>query len=343
MESKDKNVPAISLIMPVYNVERYLREAVDSVIAQTYTDWEILLIDDGSPDGCPGICDEYSRKDSRIKVIHKKNEGQGAARNDGIKMARGAYVGFIDSDDWIEPDMYEKLMKAITENDADMAMCGYYLDFKGMRKFKKPLPEAGVYSGPSLMREGYQDRKVQSISCDKVFRKEIVAGGYPSQRYFEDHAVMMQWFSKVRKWVVVPEPMYHYRMRRSGVTNGFSIEKRMAKFRADAARAVFMKSLPADRHGMTDAEISAQVIYSAVGTAKSVARDSKESPAAEKVIAEILKSTRDYYAECRDILSPKTAKRYELMMRNPVWFRRKMKIERLFVFAGNRKEKLLYD
>lgn len=335
--------PCLSIIMPVYGVERYLNEAVDSVIAQTYTDWELILVDDGSPDGCPAICDEYSRRDSRIKVIHKRNEGQGAARNDAIRMARGAYLGFVDSDDSIEPDMYEKLMGALLKSDADMAMCGYYLDFKGMRKFKQPIPDAGVYAGSDLMREGYLDRKVQSISCDKVFRREVAGDGYPSQRYFEDHATMLHWFAKVGKWVVVPEPMYHYRMRRSGVTNGFSVEKRMAKFRADLDRARFMASLPADRHGMTEAEIGAQVVGSAVSTAKAIARGCADAVATDRAIAEILGCTSDYFNLCRGILPAKTARRYELMMKNPVWFRRKMKLERMFVFAGNRKEKLLYD
>lgn len=193
------------------------------------------------------------------------------------------------------------------------------------------------------MREGYLDRKVQSISCDKVFRREVAGDGYPSQRYFEDHATMLHWFAKVGRWVVVPEPMYHYRMRRSGVTNGFSVEKRMAKFRADLDRARFMTDLPADRHGMTEAEIGAQVVGSAVSAAKAIARGCADADATDRAIAEILGCTSDYFNLCCGILPAKTARRYELMMKNPVWFRRKMKLERMFVFAGNRKEKLLYD
>ncbi len=336
-------MPALSIIMPVYNVERYLREAIESVMSQTYADWELLLVDDGSTDGCPAICDEYADNDWRIKVIHKENGGQGAARNDALAMARGRYVGFVDSDDWIEPYMYARLMEAALMADADMALCGYYLDFKGLQKVKAPLPEAGTYDGSELMREGYLDRKVQSISCDKIFRREIVSDGYPSQRYFEDHATMLGWYAKVRKWVVVPEPMYHYRMRRSGVTNGFSVEKRMAKFHADLERARYISSLAFEKHRMTDAEIGGAVVASAVGTAKSIARSCGDSAMVDHLIAGIVSDSKAYFGSCRGVLSSKVRGRYESMLRNPVWFRIKMRLERLFVFAGNRKEKLLYD
>ena len=101
--------PLISVIVPVYKVELYLRQCVDSLLAQTYSNLEIILVDDGSPDGCPAICDEYARKDSRVRVIHKPNGGLSDARNVGLDAARGEYIGFIDSDDWVMPDMYEYL------------------------------------------------------------------------------------------------------------------------------------------------------------------------------------------------------------------------------------------
>ncbi len=115
--------PLISIIVPVYNVEKYLQECLDSVLAQTYKNLEIILIDDGSTDNCPQICDDYAAKDKRIKVIHQKNQGVSAARNAGLKMAKGEYIGFVDSDDYIKPDMYEYLYQLISKDNADMAMC----------------------------------------------------------------------------------------------------------------------------------------------------------------------------------------------------------------------------
>lgn len=114
----------ISVIIPVYNVESYLKRCLDSVINQSYQDLEIILIDDGSTDNSSKICDEYASNDPRVIVIHKQNAGQAAARNDGINIAKGEYIAFVDSDDWIELDMYELLMQAIIDTKADIVASG---------------------------------------------------------------------------------------------------------------------------------------------------------------------------------------------------------------------------
>lgn len=115
----------VSVIIPVYNVEKYLKRCVDSILSQTLKEIEIILIDDGSTDSSGKVCDEYSEKDNRILVIHKKNARVAAARNDGIKLARGKYISFIDSDDWIEPHMYEIMMKKAEELELDFIMCDF--------------------------------------------------------------------------------------------------------------------------------------------------------------------------------------------------------------------------
>ena len=112
----------ISIIIPVYRVETYLPKCIESILVQTYKNLEIILVDDGSPDRCGKICDEYQKKDGRIRVIHKKNEGVARARNDGLDCATGDYISFIDSDDWIAPDAYEKLYRGLQENGADCAI-----------------------------------------------------------------------------------------------------------------------------------------------------------------------------------------------------------------------------
>ena len=116
----------ISVIIPIYNVEKYLNKCIDSIINQTYKNLEIILVDDGSPDNCPQICDEYAKKDNRIKVIHKKNGGVSSARNVGLINSTGNYIGFIDPDDYIEPIMYEKLLKVLKESNTLVSMCGFY-------------------------------------------------------------------------------------------------------------------------------------------------------------------------------------------------------------------------
>lgn len=104
-------MPELSIIVPVYNVEEYLPKCIDSILVQTFTDFELILIDDGSPDRCGEICDEYAAKDSRIVVIHQKNQGVSAARNAGLDIAKGTYIGFVDSDDWIEPELYQTAIR----------------------------------------------------------------------------------------------------------------------------------------------------------------------------------------------------------------------------------------
>lgn len=115
--------PLISVIVPVYNVEKYLNKCVDSIINQTFKEMEIILVDDGSTDSCHQIIDEYAKKDNRVIAIHKKNGGQGSARNVGLDISRGEYIGFVDSDDWIDLNMYEKLYKDITSNNSDISIC----------------------------------------------------------------------------------------------------------------------------------------------------------------------------------------------------------------------------
>ena len=119
----------ISVIVPIYNVEKYLDRCVDSIINQTYKNLEIILVDDGSPDNCLAICDSWAEKDRRIKVIHKENGGVSSARNSALDIASGDYIGFVDSDDWIEPDMYEILIKNAKKYDADISRCAGLLDY----------------------------------------------------------------------------------------------------------------------------------------------------------------------------------------------------------------------
>ena len=120
-----KEMPKISVIVPVYKVEPYLQKCIDSILAQTFRDFELILVDDGSPDNCPAICDAAAGKDERVRVIHRKNAGLSAARNAGLSAARGEYIGFVDSDDYIAPQMYQTLYDAMVKNDAQLAICNY--------------------------------------------------------------------------------------------------------------------------------------------------------------------------------------------------------------------------
>lgn len=118
-------MPIISVIVPVYKVEDYLDRCIRSILAQTFTDFELIIVDDGSPDGCPAMCDAWAEKDERITVIHQENQGLSAARNSGIKIAKGTYLTFIDSDDWVANDMLDILLRLIRKHDADISVCNF--------------------------------------------------------------------------------------------------------------------------------------------------------------------------------------------------------------------------
>lgn len=127
----------ISVIVPVYKVEKYLKRCVDSILAQTYPCLEVILVDDGSPDGCPAICDEYAREDRRVRVIHKENGGLSDARNAGIDAAKGKFLGFVDSDDYVHPRFYELLLQALKEEGADIAGCDVKKSVRQKRSKRK--------------------------------------------------------------------------------------------------------------------------------------------------------------------------------------------------------------
>ena len=186
----------ISVIVPVYKVEKYLHKCVDSIISQTYENLEIILVDDGSPDNCPQICDEYAKKDSRIRVIHKENEGISATRNTGIQAAQGEYIGFIDSDDYVAPQMFEKLYNAIKKHDADISICNfYYTDDNGniLDKDDIRLPIKDEYiSGNKVLSEKFfmDKRHYWIVPWNKLYRREVLKNvKYPVGKVHEDEDV----------------------------------------------------------------------------------------------------------------------------------------------------------
>ncbi|TVY05633.1 glycosyltransferase family 2 protein [Paenibacillus cremeus] len=148
--------PKISVVIPVYNVEKYLQRCIDSILSQTFQEFEVILIDDGSKDSSGQICDEYAKKDKRIKVVHKENARVSAARNDGIKMAKGKYISFIDSDDWIEAAMYRDMFSKAEELSLDLIMCDFKKKSKDYEdKRTQPIRE-GYYSKEDIMNELFQ-------------------------------------------------------------------------------------------------------------------------------------------------------------------------------------------
>lgn len=170
--------PLISVIVPVYNVEKYLRKCVGSIIDQTLKDIEIILVDDGSTDNSPKILDDYAKKDKRIKVIHKENGGQGSARNTGLDIARGKYIGFVDADDWIDLNMYEELYKDIVENNSDISVCSRKIFDENNNLNGKVELNNEIIDLSKVGIENYITKKLlyphTVSSCNKIYKNDII-------------------------------------------------------------------------------------------------------------------------------------------------------------------------
>ncbi len=168
-------MPNLSIIVPIYKVEPYLRRCIDSILAQTFTDFELILIDDGSPDGCGAICDEYAQKDNRIIVIHQENQGVSAARNAGLDIARGEFIGFVDPDDWVSPEMFESLHRAAVQNGRDIAICGLCYVDADETDFRQGLTESGFFSQEAFIQELFgMPNRIGGGNVNKLFRRSVV-------------------------------------------------------------------------------------------------------------------------------------------------------------------------
>lgn len=214
----------ISVIVPVYNTEKYLKRCIESIINQTYKNIEIILIDDGSTDSSSQICDEYAAIDNRIKVIHKENGGQGSARNLALDNMTGKYVGFVDSDDWIDTQMYEILYGNIMKFGADISCCRHHE--KDIFDIKNDAVE--VFSQPETMRlHLYHHEGFGQSPWDKLYKKELFDGiRFPEMRAYEDCATIYQVLAKANKVVFQNVNLYHYEIREnSTMTQKFSAVK----------------------------------------------------------------------------------------------------------------------
>lgn len=222
LEGEDERMPKLSIIIPVYNVESYLPECIKSVFNQTFLDYELILVDDGSPDRCGEICDEYSRKDSRIRVLHQKNAGVSAARNAGLRIARGKLISFVDADDFLHPRMYEIMIAAMTESCSDIGVCDF-----------RPVGEGENYAFAEIEQVNYQQlsakeyiTKLYSIPptfynscCNKIFSTNCLTAEFDSTLAIcEDAKFLAQNVRKESRVCYIPCGFYYVLTREGSAT-----------------------------------------------------------------------------------------------------------------------------
>ncbi len=222
--SQDQHTPQISVIIPVYNVEKYLPACLDSVLAQTFQDWEAICINDGSTDKCSEILRNYTNLDKRIICITQENKGVSAARNKGLQLAKGQFITFLDSDDEIQPDCYEKMYNAIQQTHADICWCDYQTGFRRSPKNKKYLKPNNYHTN---IFAGFIQGKPDMVSViwNKLYRREILKDILFKEKLpiGEDLFFLYQVLFKANSAIHIAEPLYFYRIRPgSAMHSGFS-------------------------------------------------------------------------------------------------------------------------
>lgn len=268
-------MPQISVVVPVYNVEQYIRQCIDSILQQTFNDFELILVDDGSPDFCPQICEEYALKDRRVRVIHKKNGGLSDARNAGIDVAEGEYITFIDSDDLVSSDYLMCLYNEAKANNADVSCC-HFVTFEEDSEIEyreiNAYPSVIMTGREACMRLYCIGEIVPIMSCGKMYRLELFKEiRFPVGKIHEDDATTPKVLFLAKNVVVMPEArIYFYRQRKGSI-----IESRTLTQRFDGMWARKSCSLYFAQNG--DKELSKLAHeYELLGAAEAVVFANKE-------------------------------------------------------------------
>lgn len=233
----------VSIIIPVYNTAPYLKRCIESVRNQTLKEIEIILVNNLSTDDSPFICDEYAKIDSRIRVLHLDQAGLSIARNAGINIASAPYIGFIDSDDYIESAMYEDMLTAMIENEVELVYCNFCFEYEDGRVEQMYSDTHKVYtrSCQAVQRDIILE-KVSSSSCTKLFsRKLFDSNRFPVGMFFEDHATIYRWIGVCNKIAWVDFSYYHYMQRSDSICHTFSPIKHYHYFLAEYSRLDFVK------------------------------------------------------------------------------------------------------
>ncbi len=223
------NTVEISVIVPIYRIENYLPDCIDSLLDQSFSNFELILVDDGSPDSCPEICDDYSKKDTRINVIHKKNGGLLSARKAGLEAAKGKYISYVDGDDWVDKFYLDTLFKLAEANDSDLVVTGHFREFNGKIETIKPKM-AGIYDEdelkssivPNAIYNGdFCEHGMSTYVWNKLFKRELlnkILFDVPNEIVMgEDAAITYAYLAISKSLVISKIPLYYYRQRHDSI------------------------------------------------------------------------------------------------------------------------------
>lgn len=235
----------VSVIVPIYNVEQYLTHCIKTILQQSYKNLEIILVDDGSPDNCGKMCDEFAEQDRRIKVIHKQNGGLSDARNAGIDVATGDYITFIDSDDYVMPDMIESLMNIIVKENTDIAQCKFVRsrnDFTDEQQHESSQSEKFTVYFDDRMSAYLKDKKINTVAWGKIYKRSLFNGiKFPVGRLHEDVFTTYKLIHEAGSVAVTDYVGYVYRINENSITTSNFFPKKLDSVYGEIERAEFIK------------------------------------------------------------------------------------------------------
>lgn len=280
--------PEISILVPVFNVAPYLSQCLEAIVAQTFSDWECIIVDDGSTDESGKICDKYENIDKRFRVLHVKNGGVALARNIGMREAKGNFITFCDSDDWLEPTALARMYDLMIPHNADIIQTGFWKEYRGYNREKNLVASTLIINQHEAINELIKDKRIKSYLWNKMFRRNIVDSEFPIGKTFEDVYVCSKWFPRIKKMVCDPTPLYHYRMRRGSILHSGSTKYRLEYLEAITFRANELSRLGLNSFNLKERDMI--ITKATVRNAKIIAREENNRQKRNETLREIIEN-----------------------------------------------------
>ena len=328
----DEQIDLISVIVPAYNIADYVERGINSVRNQTYRNLEIIVVDDGSTDDTGAICDRIASEDKRIQVIHKANSGPAEARNVGIAMAQGVYIGFVDGDDWIDPDMYAKMLGALKEQQADVAICRYRRVYKSHTD-DESVERAVLFEGQEALQYYVQETEeydIQNAAWNKLYKRDILEDiAFPVGKWYEDIMFATMVLGRAKRCIYLDTALYNYIIDREGSIMNAQINPRTF---TDQIPAYYEKTKFLKELGRQDlADIHDYFFYKRLLQfySRLEKSDIPERDGFLKRIEQIIRENQDNYTRAYACLvaDPRDYKKMKLFLKSPERFIRRIWLE----------------